>query len=135
MYTIIHRMITSVYNNEYGDVFSSIFVFFENYPFQGFINSITVFLLITFLITSIDSAIFVLSMFTDKGKVNPQKSHRIIWGIIIPIVAIALVSLGTIFPNINVLDAMSKLLIITSLPFAFLTLIMCVFFIQKIIKR
>lgn len=122
------------YNHEFENVFTSIFIFFEAFPIQGFINTVTVFLLITFLITSIDSAIFVLSMFTDHGNQTPSKNHRIIWGIIIPIVTISLVLLGNIFPEINVLDAMSKLLIITSLPFAILTVIMVTLFIQKIFK-
>ncbi len=117
------------YHNEFGNVFTSIFIFFKAYPIQGFINTITVILLITFLITSIDSAIFVLSMFTDRGNQTPSKKHRIIWGIIIPIVACSLVLLGNIFPEINVLDAMSKLLIITSLPFAILTVVMVALFV------
>ncbi|MGI9553033.1 MAG: BCCT family transporter, partial [Aurantibacter sp.] len=56
------------YNNEFGSVFSSIFIFFENYPLATFLNFTTIVLLIGFLVTSLDSAVFVLSMFTDKGK-------------------------------------------------------------------
>lgn len=122
------------YNGEFNNVFTSIFVFFKHYPMQGFMNTVTVFLLITFLVTSIDSAIFVLSMFADKGNPSPSKKHRIVWGIILPVVSIALILLGNFFTDINVLDAISKLLIITSLPFAFLTIIITFLFLRKILK-
>ncbi len=122
------------YQGEFDDVFTSIFVFFEQYPMQSFINTVTVFLLITFLVTSIDSAIFVLSMFTDKGNPSPSKTYRILWGVIVPVVTIALIVLGNFFTEINVLDAVSKLLIITSLPFAFLTVIITFLFLRRILK-
>ncbi len=121
------------YNNEFENIFDSLFIFFEAYPAQTLINSITIFLSTTFLITSIDSAIFVLSMFSDRGNQNPSKKHRLIWGMIIPIVSIALVLLGNVFPNIDVLNAMSKLIIITSLPFSFLTITMIITFFKKTI--
>ncbi len=122
------------YNNEFGNVFSSIFVFFENYPAATILNNITMLLLISFLVTSVDSAVFVLSMFTDKGKKNPGKKHRLIWSFIILISTIALLLLGNANPEINVLTAVQKLLIITSLPFAFLIVFMSILFLKKVIK-
>ena len=123
------------YNNEFGDVFSSIFVFFENYPFQTFINGVTIFLLISFLVTSVDSAVFVLSMFTDNGKKTPSKKHRLIWSICIAVFAIALIVLGNAKPEINVLNALQKLLIITSLPFALFMVVMTVVFLKDFLKK
>ncbi len=123
------------YNNEFGNVFSSIFVFFENYPAASILNSVTMLLLISFLVTSVDSAVFVLSMFTDKGKKNPSKKHRIIWSFIILISTLALLLLGNVNPEVNVLTAVQKLLIVTSLPFAFLIVIMSVLFLKKVIRR
>ncbi|QNK77931.1 BCCT family transporter [Winogradskyella sp. PAMC22761] len=120
------------YNNEFGNVFSSIFVFFEHYPYATFLNITSVFLLISFLITSVDSAVFVLSMFTDKGAKNPSKTHRVIWSIFILLATIALVLLGNVKANINVLEAVQRLLIITSLPFAFFIIIMFAFFIKDL---
>jgi len=123
------------YNNEFGNVFSSIFIFFENYPFQAIVNGITIFLLISFLVTSVDSAVFVLSMFTDDGEKNPSKKHRLIWSVFIAIFAIAIVILGNAKPNIDVLTALQKLLIITSLPFALFIVIMTAVFLKDLLKK
>ena len=124
-----------IYNNEFSNVFSSIFVFFEHYPFATFLNITSLFLLISFLITSVDSAVFVLSMFTDKGDKNPSKSHRVIWSVFILLATIALVLLGNIKADINVLEAVQRLLIITSLPFSFFIIIMLFLFVKDLRKN
>lgn len=121
-----------VYSNEFSNVFSSIFVFFENYPFASILNMTTIFLLLSFLITSIDSAVFVLSMFTDHGAKNPKKSHIIVWSIFILLATIAIVLLGNFNPDVNVLEAVQQLLIITSLPFSIFILFMFYYFIKDL---
>jgi len=123
------------YNQEFNNIFSSIFVFFESFPLSGILNSITILLLISFLVTSVDSAVFVLSMFTDNGRTKPSKKHRLIWSICIAIFAIAMIILGHARPEINVLIALQKLLIITSLPFALFIIIMSGIFIREISKK
>ncbi|MEP0265364.1 BCCT family transporter [Dokdonia sp.] len=123
------------YNGQFGDVFSSIFVFFENYPFASILNIVTIVLLVSFLVTSVDSAVFVLSMFTDKGNPTPKRRHRLIWSICIAVFAIAMILLGNARPEINVLVALQKLLIITSLPFALFMVIMVGVFIRDILKK
>ncbi|KGK29367.1 BCCT family transporter [Cellulophaga baltica] len=123
------------YNNEFGNVFSSIFVFLENYPFAFMLNMVTLFLLASFLVTSVDSAVFVLSMFTDSGKKNPSKKHRLLWSAIILIATIALLVLGNVKPEIDVLTAVQKLLIITSLPFAFFSIFMAWVFLKEVLKK
>ena len=123
------------YNNEFGNVFSSIFVFFEHYPYATFLNITSIILLLSFLITSVDSAVFVLSMFTDRGAKNPSKTHRVIWSVFILLATIALVLLGNIKADINVLEAVQRLLIITSLPFSFFIIIMLIYFIKDILHH
>ncbi|WP_452232213.1 BCCT family transporter [Lacinutrix sp. MEBiC02595] len=123
------------YDNQFGNVFSSIFVFFEQYPFATFLNITSIFLLISFLITSVDSAVFVLSMFTDKGSKNPNRTHRVIWSVFILLATIALILLGNIKTNVNVLEAVQRLLIITSLPFSFFIIIMFGFFVKDLRKN
>ncbi len=123
------------YQGQFDNVFSSIFIFFENYPFQGFINTLTILLLISFLVTSLDSAIFVLSMFTDGGKQEPSKKHRLLWSIILTIFSIGIILLGNAKTDINVLIAMQKLLIITSLPFSLLMVVMIFLFIRDYRKN
>lgn len=122
------------YNGEFDNVFSSIFVFFENFQWSSFIEIIVIILLIGFLATSIDSAIYVLSMFTDKGNQNPKKFHRILWAIFLLIFTIAILFLGEAKPHIDVLVALQKLLIVTSLPFSLLLVIAAIIFLVDLIK-
>lgn len=121
------------YNGEFGNVFTSIFVFFENYPAQSFINGMVVLLLVSFLVTSVDSAVYVLCMFSDGGKINPSKNMRLLWSLVIAVCTIAIVVLGNAKPNIDVLTALQKLLIITSLPFALLLPLLCFSFLKNML--
>ncbi|GHA41225.1 glycine/betaine ABC transporter [Salinimicrobium marinum] len=122
------------YHGEFDNVFTSIFMFFETLPFSGASNFIIVLLLIGFLVTSVDSAIYVLSMFSDKGRGNPQKKFRLVWALVILIFSEAIIVLGNIKPESDVLTAMQKLLIISSLPFAFLTAVMMLLLLRDLIK-
>ncbi|MCF4102299.1 BCCT family transporter [Gillisia sp. M10.2A] len=123
------------YQNEFGNVFTSLFVFFENYPLSILSNTLVVFLLISFLVTSVDSAIYVLSIFTTKGMEEPSKKHRLIWAFVIFIFSEAIIVLGNLKPDSNVLTAMQKFLIIGSLPFAIFTFIAIVLFTRVLTKR
>ncbi|MDO6517641.1 BCCT family transporter [Zobellia uliginosa] len=123
------------YQNEFGHVFSSIFVFFENYPMATLLNLTTLLLLVGFLVTSVDSAVFVLSMFTDRGKKNPKKKHRLIWSACILLATLALILLGNAKPDIDVLTAVQKLLIITSLPFALFMVYMAGAFVWEVSRK
>ncbi len=121
------------YNNEFGNVFSSIFVFLEHYPISVVLNITTIILLMGFLITSVDSAVFVLSMFTDQGKKDPSKRHRLLWSVFILLATLALILLGNFRTDIDVLTAVQKLLIITSLPFAFFMVAMTGIFMKRLL--
>ena len=108
------------YSGEFDNVFTSIFVFFQSYAASGWLNMVTLLLLVSFLVTSVDSAVLVLSMFTDQGKKDPARSHRLMWSAIVLLSTLALILLGHAKEDIDVLVAIQKLLIITSLPFFFL---------------
>ena len=69
-------------------------------------------------------------MFTNNGTQNPSKKHRILWSIILIIFSIGILLLGNAKEDINILIAMQKLLIITSLPFSILMVFMIVLFIR-----
>lgn len=123
------------YNNEFGNVFTSMFIFFEAYPLPVITSIVVIVLLISFLVTSVDSAIFVLSMFTDKGNPEPKKKYRLLWAVLILIFCEAIIVLGQVKPDADVLTAMQKFLIISSLPFAFLSVIIILLFSIKVFRR
>jgi len=125
----------NTYNNEFGNVFTSMFVFFEAYPLPVITSLIVILLLISFLVTSVDSAIFVLSMFTDRGNPEPKKKYRLAWAVLILVFCEAIILLGQVKPDSNVLTAMQKFLIISSLPFAFLSVLMMLLFSIKLFRK
>lgn len=123
------------YNDEFGNVFTSLFVFFETMPLPVVTSIVVIILLISFLVTSVDSAIFVLSMFTDYGHTEPKKKYRLIWAVLIFVFCEAIIILGQVKPDSNVLTAMQKFLIISSLPFAILSVVIIILFSRKLFRR
>lgn len=122
------------YQGEFDNVFSSIFVFFQNYPAAAWLNFTTILLLISFLVTSVDSAVLVLSMFTDQGKKVPRRSHRFLWSVLVLLSTVALIILGHAKEDIDVLVAIQKLLIITSLPFSIFMVVMTTIYLKQLIR-
>ncbi|RCW79877.1 BCCT, betaine/carnitine/choline family transporter [Halanaerobium sp. DL-01] len=94
---------------------TAFFVVMQNYSYGGLISIIAVVLLITFFITSADSATFVLGMLSDKGNQNPTTKRKIIWGVIQSGLAVALMLSG----GLGMLQTGS---IVAAFPFAFIML-------------
>jgi glycine betaine transporter len=116
------------YENQFDSIYSAIFLFFNNLQGSTLANYTILFLLFTFLITSIDSAIFVLSMFTDGGNPHPPITHRLLWGGLLCLLTIAIVWVG----GENLLSSISNLLIVFALPFSFIYLLLILIFFGKL---
>ncbi len=123
-----------VEQNEFNSAFNAISIFLNQYILSNLTQIIVIILLFGFLITSLDSGIFVLSMFSDHGKQNPINSHKILWASICFCLSLGLLYLGYKLPNQDVLSTVSKILIIVSLPFAFLSIAMLVRFLKQHLK-
>ena len=107
----------------FNDVFSATFVLLEQFPFGFYAVILAILLLVGFLITSVDSAIFVLSMFSDLSIINPSNSHKWIWGILLLATTLGFLMLGKFSNATDVLDAVQKLLILSSLALALLSIV------------
>lgn len=92
---------------------TAFFEIMQYYPGGGLISIIGVTLLITFFITSADSATFVLGMLSDKGNQNPSTKIKVTWGFIQSGLAIALMLSG----GLGMLQTGS---IVAAFPFAFI---------------
>lgn len=97
----------------------ALFKVFAQYPLGTLLSIITVVLLCTFFITSANSATFVLSMFTQEGNLNPDKSKKLIWGILQAVIAYALLLSGG-------LEALQTASVAAAFPFIFIMLLICV---------
>lgn len=115
---------------EMTDIFKATYLFYTQFSFENFVNPLTIFLLCTFLITSLDSAIYVVSMMTGGGTQHPERSHKITWGIGLPLITAVAVWVG----GDALLRSMSNLLIIAALPFGIILLVMILFFIRMLVR-
>ncbi len=118
----------------FNSAFNAIAYFLQEYHWPNFTQIIVLILLFGFLITSLDSGIFVLSMFSDQGKQNPQNLHKIIWAVFCLLLSLSFLYIGYKLPEQNVLSTVSKVLIIVSLPFAFMSILIIFRFLKRIMK-
>ena len=65
------------------NVTTALFTLFERYPLSGLLVSLSLLLVFTFQVTSVDSATFVLSMLTSRGSLEPPVGRRLAWGAIV----------------------------------------------------
>jgi len=97
---------------------TALFVVFGEYPFSMVFSIIAICLLITFFITSANSGVFVLSMFSQDGNLNPANSKKMLWGVIQALLAIVLLMTGG-------LDALQTCSIVAAFPLAIIMLFCC----------
>lgn len=101
------------------DVTSALFLTLEQLPLGTILAAIATLLVITFFITSADSATFVLGMLSTKGDPNPSNRVKIVWGILQSSIAIVLLLSG----GLNGLQTAS---IVAAVPFAVIIIGMCI---------
>lgn len=100
-----------------NDVTSALFATFEFFPFSTLLSVIALVLIATFLVTSADSATFVLGMLTTDGNLNPSALVKVIWGVLMAaIVAVLLISSG--------LQGLQTASLIAALPFSIVLILM-----------
>lgn len=97
----------------------AIFEMFSGLPWSFAISMIAVLLIISFFITSADSATFVLGMQSSNGSLTPPNNLKIIWGIIQSSIAVILLFVGG-------LGALQNVIIIAALPFSIILIMMIV---------
>lgn len=106
---------------------TTLFKVLSNYKLGFFLSLVSIILLFTFFITSANSAIYVLGMFTSNGNLNPKSSNKITWGIIQGLFAIVFIMLGG-------LDILQRLAIVVSFPFAFVFIAIIISLIKALNK-
>ncbi len=119
-----------IYEQQFDSIFTSLFNFLHYFPFSEFTILVTALLVLIAIINSVDSAIFVVSMFSDDGSENPSNNHKFLWGIIITSTSIGITAIGTQ----DLLSSISNLLIIMALPFSFIYLYLLIAFLYRNIK-
>ena len=87
---------------------------------------LAILLIFTFLVTSADSATYILASMTSFGSLNPPTLFKIVWGVLMSAIAAVLLYAGG-------LEALQTASLISALPFTLLLLLM-VFSFLKLLK-
>ncbi len=99
------------------DLTSALFITFENLPFTNALSVISILLILTFLVTSADSATFILASMTTFGSLNPSLFTKIVWGLLISSISAVLLRAGG-------LEALQTASLISALPFTIVLLLL-----------
>jgi glycine betaine transporter len=102
-----------------ADVTTSLFVFLEELPLSGVTSVVSIVLLFTFLITSADSATYVISMMTSEGDLDPSGRMKIMWGLVLAMLAYLLVIGGG-------LEALQAASLVFAFPFSLVLILVAV---------
>lgn len=87
-------------------------------PWSQFLAIISTALLLSFFVTSADSATLVLATMTSHGALEPPVWKKLVWGVAQAAVAATLLIAGG-------LEGLRSIAIVTALPFALILLVVC----------
>ncbi|RNF39065.1 BCCT family transporter [Planococcus salinus] len=110
------------------DVTTAIFVLLQEFPFYTFLSVIMLLLIVIFLVTSADSAVFVLGMMSTDGDLNPSTGVKVIWGVLMAgITSVLIVSSG--------LKGLQTASLVAALPFTLILILMSVSLFKSLQKE
>lgn len=116
----IEALKEAVANPEVG-----LFVVLKEYPLGFILSLVAIVSLCAFFITSANSGVYVLSMLTTQGAINPPNSKKILWGIIQSVMAIGLLMAGGLKP-------LQTISLAAAFPFIFIMFATCASFIKAL---
>ncbi len=96
-----------------------LFAVLQSYPLSVPLSTVTVLLIVSFFVTSADSATYVLAMLSENGRLKPSNLLKCVWGVVIACVAGALLAAGGLNGLLNVL-------MISALPFSFIVIVIMI---------
>ncbi|KMJ59256.1 glycine/betaine ABC transporter permease [Bacillus sp. LL01] len=101
-----------------NDITSALFATFAQLPFTFILSLLSILLIFTFLITSADSATYILGTMTSGGSLNPPLLLRVIWGTLMAaIAAVLLLASG--------LEGLQTASLVSALPFTVILVGIC----------
>lgn len=91
----------------------ALFEMFELMPFTNVLSVVALLLIFIFLVTSADSATYIVAQMTDGGSINPPLYKRIAWGLLIAAICLTLIIAGG-------LRGLQSAAVLSALPFTFI---------------
>ncbi|SFK37214.1 choline/carnitine/betaine transport [Halobacillus dabanensis] len=108
-----------------NDVTVALFETFEFLPLTGILSFLSILLIATFLITSADSATYILAGMTTNGSLTPALAIKVIWGVLMAAIAGVLLVAGG-------LDALQTASLVSALPFTIIIILFVYAFLKMI---
>ena len=102
-----------------ADLNNSLFVFLKELPISGFTVPLAIVLIITLIVTSVNSSTYVAGTLSAGGDFVPSLGLRAFWGIFIALNSILFFSIGG-------LDTLKNTAIVFAFPFIIITVLMVV---------
>ncbi len=99
------------------EVPAGLYMLLDQLPWGTYAGLVALALISVFVVTSADSATFVLGMFTSKGVLNPTRFVRVLWGMLQLSMAVVLLLSGG-------LEGLRTVSIIAAFPFMLLMVLM-----------
>lgn len=116
--------IADIVNVDYS---KALFALFERLPMTAVLSGIAVSLVFIFLVTSADSATFVLGMLTSDGDMDPPRRKKLLWGVSLALLGAAMVLSHSI-------EAVKAAAILGAIPFTFILLIQVAGFLRVLFE-
>ncbi len=107
------------------DINTALFAFFDRLPFAFWLSCIGLVLVFMFVVTSVDSATFVLGMLTTRGSLNPPVRRKLTWGVMLGALGAAMMFAG----NPAAIKAVS---VVGAIPFTFILLLQIAAFLRAL---
>jgi glycine betaine transporter len=101
------------------DVTSALFQTYLHLPLPDILSVLSIFLIFTFLVTSADSATYILASMTTNGSLVPPLFAKLVWGILMAAIAGVLLYAGG-------LEALQTASLISALPFTVILLLLTI---------
>ncbi|MES1927010.1 choline/carnitine/betaine transport [Salinisphaera sp. T31B1] len=95
------------------NITSALFTFFEMMPFTNVLSILAMCLIFVFLVTSADSASYIVAQMTDEGSLEPPLYKRLSWGLLISAICLTLIVAGG-------LKGLQTGSLLAALPFVFI---------------
>lgn len=103
----------------------ALFEMFELMPFSGALSVVAMLLIFIFLVTSADSASYIVAQMTDSGSINPPLFKRVAWGVLIAAICLTLIAAGG-------LTGLQSASVLSALPFTFILYMMVVVLVREL---
>lgn len=98
------------------DVTVALFALFDQLPMSSALTGLSLVLVFVFVVTSVDSATYVLSMMTSNGDMDPARKTKLSWGVVLALLG------GTLLLASDV-ATIRAVAICGAIPFTFVLLI------------